>query len=116
MDFNRIIWAAMVSSLAGFFALTLFLAPGTQDGSVLNLILPVVAVVDLALSFVVPKLLLAGKTGVEARPAANLIGLALCEAVALMGFVLHLTTGWPYAWTLFLIGGAAMLLHFPRSG
>ena len=61
------------------------------------------------------KIAVGRKTGVEARAVANLIGLALSEAVALTGFVLHATTGWPYARTLFLIGGAAMLLHFPRS-
>ena len=43
-----------------------------------------------------------------------LIALVLCEAVGLMGLMLHTTTGWPYAWTLFLLGGAGLLRHFPR--
>ncbi len=116
MNTNRILWAAMASSLIAFFVITQVVPPGTTDGSVLNIALPVLAVVDLGLSFVIPRLLVQFQDQpVAGTRGALLLALAICESVALMGLILHLTTGWPYAWTLFVLGGLGMLLHFPRG-
>jgi hypothetical protein len=109
MNQARIVWAAMASSVLMLFVMTRSaLPPGNADGSVLNLALTLVALADLGLSFVIPKM-------VKLPPQpAMLVALALCESAALFGLVLHVTTGWPNAWMLFALGGFGMLLHFPR--
>ncbi len=115
MDTNRILWAGMASSLIAFYVITQVVPPGRTDGSILNIALPVLAIVDLGLSFVIPRLLVqVREQPVAGTRGALLLALAICESVALMGLILHITTGWPYAWTLFVLGGIGMLLHFPR--
>ena len=116
MDTNRILWAAMASSLIALFIITQVVPPGAADGSVLNIVLPVLAIVDLGLSFVIPRMLVQfQEQPVAGTRGALLLALAICESVALMGLILHMTTGWPYSWTLFVLGGLGMLLHFPRA-
>jgi hypothetical protein len=44
-----------------------------------------------------------------------LVGLALADAAAVLGVVLHFVTGWPHAWALPVAGMAAMGMQFPRS-
>jgi hypothetical protein len=110
MNQARILWAAMASSVLILFAMTRSaLPPGNADDSILNLALTLVAIADLGLSFVIPKVMKLP------RQPAMLIALALCESTALFGLVLHVTTGWPNAWMLFALGGFGMLLHFPRD-
>ena len=110
MNQARILWAAMASSVLILFAMTRSaLPPGNADDSILNLALTLVAITDLGLSFVIPKVMKLP------RQPAMLIALSLCESTALFGLVLHVTTGWPNAWMLFALGGFGMLLHFPRD-
>ena len=116
MNTNRILWAVMASSLLACFVITQVIPPGIGDGSVLNIVLPLLAIVDGGLSFVIPRLLVQFQDQpVAGTRGALLLALAICESVALMGLILHITTGWPYAWTLFVLGGLGMLLHFPRG-
>ncbi len=115
MNIYRMLWAVMASALVVFFALTRILPPGEADGSALNTVLPGLAVADLALSFVIPKMVVRGREGPGAQLSSLAVALAICESVALMGMVLHLITGWEHAWTLFLMAGLGMLLHFPRG-
>ncbi len=113
---ERMLWAMMLGSIVVFFFIAKFEPPGTSDGAALNVLLPVLAVTEVALSFIVPSLMRRGRARTpELRRTQLLIALVFCEAAVLMGFVLHTSTGWPYAWTLFLLGGVGMLLHFPRS-
>jgi len=110
MNQARILWAAMASSVLILFAMTRSaLLPGNAAGSILNLALTLVAITDLGLSFVIPKVMKLP------RQPSMLIALSLCESTALFGLVLHVTTGWPNAWMLFALGGFGMLLHFPRD-
>ena len=86
MDTNRILWAAMASSLLAFFVITRVIPPGAADGSVLDIALPVLAVVDLGLSFVIPRILVQfQEQPVAGTRGALLLALAICESVALMG-------------------------------
>lgn len=108
MNQTRMLWMTMMSSLLALSVVLLMVPPGTTANDLLVVVLPLVAVVDVALSFVVGRV-------VPDKRAAMLVALAMCESSALLGIVLHLTTGWPYAWTLFALAAAGMLLHFPRE-
>jgi len=113
---ERILWAMMLSSVIVLFGVAQMQPPGKQDGSSLEFVFPALALMQVALSFIIPRLAMAqAKDLATARRSRLVLALAFCEAAALMGFVLYITTGWPYSWTLFLLGGLAMILHFPRG-
>ncbi len=102
------LWAVMASSVLMIFAVMMSLTPGDSNGEVLNLALPLVAVADVVLSFFIGRVM-------PRKRQAMLVALAMCESAALLGLVLHVTTGWTYAWTLFALAGAGLVLHFPRE-
>jgi hypothetical protein len=45
---------------------------------------------------------------------AQILGLTLCESAALLGVVLHFTTGSPRDQLIVAIGIAGLLLHYPK--
>ncbi len=80
--------------MIAFFVITRVIPPGTTDGSVLNVALPLLAVVDLGLSFVIPRLLVQFQDQpVAGTRGALLLALAVCESVALMGLLPHFPRG-----------------------
>ena len=78
----------------------------------LPLVLLVVSMVVLILSFALPRAL--RRLSPRAAAPAFVLALAMCEAVSIFGLLLHFAVAWPYYWIFMLLGGAGMLVNFPR--
>ena len=111
-----ILWAASATSVVLFFVVTRFAPPpeGVRDNPVLLAALLAAAAGLTAASF-----LIRNRIGADAPPQRRLtamtIALAMCEAAAIFGLVVHFTAGSELYWVFLLIGLAGILLHFPRE-
>ena len=113
-----ILWAVFLTTI-GMYALLSFLIRPDVDGQApaLLIALSLIAVITLALSFILKNYFLA-QGAAAGRPETIQIGyivaLALSESVALFGLVLHFVTGERYAYLFFAVAAAAMFFHVPR--
>jgi hypothetical protein len=102
-------WLVMMLSIAIYFVVVRFVPGGSMNGGPpLAPIFLAVAVGLVVASFVVKNVLKAS--------AAFIVALALCEAAAVLGFVVWVVTGWPYYWGFFVLGLVGQLLHYPGMG
>ena len=119
----RIIWAMFLLAVGVYALVGYFAAPaggaGRRDEAPAGWVLPLLVLVAVAcvLTSIVAKRGFAGRAVAERRPelmqSGLILGVALCEAAALFGLVGLLVTGDSYAYVLFAIGAAGILLHFP---
>ena len=116
----RMIWFALLSSIAIYWGLTLFVQrpEGVAENSMLSLVLAAVAASTAAASFLIKSKLL--NRAIELRQTAQVqqayvVAWAINEVAALLGIVDYFTTRNPYYFVLFLIAAGGHLLNFPRS-
>ena len=112
-----ILWAVMLFSLVLYYVVIRMVQAEQATENPLMVRILLVFSVMCALASFVAKRVLTVRAGRENRPElrrrALLLALVLSEAAALYGVVVWFTTGWPYSYIFLLIGGAAMLLHYP---
>lgn len=118
-----ILWVAMLGSIAGLFAITMFAAPelpsqapGTPSGSVL-FVLAAVGGLMMVLSFAVKRKILersVEKQDVMLVQQALVVACAMCEASALLGVIERFVIGSGDHYLLFLIAAVGIALHIPR--
>ena len=105
-----VLWFALISSVVMYFVITRVIpAAVVEVDSSLTMVLLVAAVGLVAVSFLL-KSRLSAKPGIVSLA----IPLALCEAAALFGVVVHFVTGSPSAPYFILLGVFGMVMHFPR--
>jgi hypothetical protein len=115
---QRIVWAALTSSVALYFVLALLIPPAalTENASVERVLL-VLAVAYVLLSIPAKHWLLAQAEAVDSallRGLAFLVPLVLCEAAAVTGLVLRFAAGSSHYYVFLVLALLGMLLHFPR--
>jgi hypothetical protein len=84
----------------------------------LSLILNGLAVIPMALSFLVKQQILARAVAAQRLDLVQsgyVVAFALCEASALLGLVDHFSNGSHYFYVAFIFAGLGLLLHFPRK-
>ena len=128
----RIIWGALLMSVGLYVLLAVLVNPqaeawqsasspgaGARAGSSLVPLAVFLAMgfAAVAVSFVLKRSFF-NKAAAEQRPEAVqtglIIALVLCEAAALFGLTVLFVTGSRYSHSLFALGAAGILAHFPR--
>ena len=115
----RTLWLAMLLSIAGYFAFTLFVGrtASREPNPTLSLILLGVAVAAALISFPLKSKLLnraVEQQQVQLVQQAYIVAWAVNEVGALSGLLDFFTTGDRYYYVLFIIAAIAQLLHFPN--
>lgn len=119
----RVLWFALLMSIASFFVFAQFLAPqnspepGKATSMVPLLALTAVGIVLVLVSFVVKRGFL--RRSVEKQDVALVqqglvVACAICEVSALLGLVDRFLIGSREFYVLFVIAAMGELLHFPR--
>lgn len=116
----RIIWLALLFSIVGYFAFTMFgkRSETIEPNSMLSLILAVIAMSAVLLSFLIKSKLLTKAIDQRQVPQvqqAYVVAWAVTEVSALLGVLDYFIAADRYYYIFFLIGAFAQLLHFPRS-
>lgn len=113
-----ILWFAMCMSQLMFLVLVQF-TPQPPTGNVrLSLILNSLAVVPVAISFLVKQRMLElgiNEQKVEQVHTAYVVSWALSEVAGLLGLLDHFLNGSRYYYVGFMFAGFGLLLHFPRK-
>jgi len=112
-----VIWFALCMSLLIYLVFTRFLTVATNPNQKLTLLLNTIGLIPVAASFLIKQVLLS--KAVEAQQiqqvrVAYVLAFALCEVAGLLSFLNYFLTGSTYYYLGFAIGGAGLLLHFPR--
>ena len=115
----RTLWIAMLLSIGGYFALTLFTTrpEGVEPNNPLSVLFMAVAVSTALISLLVKSKLVS--KAIDQRQAAQvqqayIVAFAMNEVGALLGLIDFFITSNPYYYAPFLIAACGMLLHFPR--
>ena len=113
------LWIAQIMSVLLFFLVTQFVeVPGDRpENNVLSFVFAAVGMFCAIISFVIRAKLL--RESVEKQDLARvqtayIVGRALCEVPAILGVVERFVLPGREYLLLLLIGGLAMLLHYPR--
>jgi hypothetical protein len=114
-----IIWLFLFMSVVGFFVMT-FLVPSSAQGDnrVMAMVLIGLSLVNVVLSFVLKRTLLAQSVAKQALglvQKAYIVALAMCEASAIFGVLIHFVTGSVYYYVAIGVGIIGMVLHFPKK-
>jgi hypothetical protein len=104
-----IVWAVMALSVALLFMVKRLVPPEGPVNVVPGLVLMFTI---LAVALVLGSFLLRGRW--LARPSLFLVQIVLCDAAAMMGFVVWYAVGSSRSDWLMLLGFVGILLHFPR--
>src|SRR5690349_16041337 len=109
----RILWMALLMSIAIYYVLTLFVArPEVAPNPSLSIGLIGVAMLAILISFLIKNRLL-DKAVAQQNPGmaqqAYVVACAITEVAALLGLVDYFTTADRYHHALFLIGAVGML-------
>lgn len=112
-----IMWIVMLMSVGAYYLVARMVPPPqVAPNPILFPVFLALACINAGGSFAL-KALFEARARRENRPALRrtgfLIALVLCETAALYGVVIWFLTASPYYYVLLLIGGVAMLLHFP---
>jgi len=109
-----IVWTLMLLSVFLHLVITAIVPAAAMPDpkSTRYVTLLVVSVALLLLSFTVPRAV--RQPGPRGAMASLALALAMCEAASICGLLLHFALAWQYYWICMLLGGAGMLLHFPR--
>jgi len=117
-----VIWAAMLASLAGYFALAYALRPRPAEGATANdavsLALLGAGAAFVLASFIVKNRLLSravAEQSLKTATSAYIVGMALAEAAGLLGLASSFVLGGGFPDLLFLVSGVGLLLHYPRG-
>ena len=102
---RTILWLSFLSGALMMLMVVLITPAAGAPNETLSIILLLTGLGMAVSSAAVPKFLKQG----------YIAGLALADAAAVMGVVIHFVTGWPHAWALPVAGMAAMGMQFPRS-
>lgn len=102
---RTILWLSFLSGALMMLMLVLITPAVGAPNETLSLVLFLSGLTLAVGSAMAPKMLKQG----------YIVGLALADAAAVMGVVLHFVTGWPHAWALPVAGMAAMGMQFPRA-
>ena len=114
----RIIWLAILAAVVAAFVVTRLTEANFIGGSPwLFWFFLAIGAANLAVSFYVKQQTL--KKAVEAQnlgmaQSAYVVAFAICEAVALLGLVAHLSSGHKFYYFLFVLGGFGVVLHKPQ--
>ena len=113
----RVIWLAILASLAVIFIVTRVVEPAAGGPEVLFWILLALGAVELGASFVLKQKLLR-QAAEQRKPAlvatAYILAFALCESVGLFGLVAHFVTVNKYYYFFFVLSGFGLVLHKPQ--
>lgn len=114
------LWFALSVSIVMYYVLARVAAPrpiGASQNATLSLVLAVVGGASALVSHLV-RLQFVNRAASEHRmelvQIGLIIGAALTEVAPLLGLIDAFVNVNPYYHILFLLGGASMLLHFPR--
>jgi hypothetical protein len=113
----RIIWLAVVSVLVIIFIVTRLVQPETASLKTLFWILLALGLVDLGASFILKQAMLKkafAQQKVEMVRSAYIVAFALCESIALLGFVAHFVTGVEQYYFFFALSGFGIMIHKPQ--
>ena len=115
----RVLWLALLGSLAGFFGLTLFTGPPeiAEPNNTVLLIFVAIGLTTTLVSFFVKKRFFdraVEQQQVELVQQGLVVAGMLTEVAAMLGMVEYFRTGNPYYYVLFIIAACGQLLHFPR--
>jgi len=110
--FAFVLWIVLLGSIILYGVVMRIIPAGEGPNEVLNYALLGLSAV-LAVFAIAARLRRQDESSPEQFRRFLLLGCVLAEAAALMGVVTHIVTGWPYAWALLGIGGAAHLAQFP---
>jgi hypothetical protein len=111
-----LVWIAVLGSVATFFLAAQIVPAPSQQPPLPSWVLTV-AIMVVGTSVPVKNILLehARKTANPIRvQSAQLIPMLMCQAVAVLGLAVRLTTGAPLYWLILAIATVGVLLHFPR--
>jgi len=115
----RILWIAMLSSIAGYYVISVFTGPsaGANHNHVLSLVLVGVALLTTLISFPIKSKLLnraVDQQQVQLVQQAYIVTWALTEMAALLGLIDYFLNGNNFYFIYSVISAGGMLLHFPR--
>lgn len=113
-----ILWFAICMSVLMFLVLIHFSPVEAAENRQLTLVLNSLALVPVALSFLLKQRGLAKSVDAQRLDlvqTAYVLSFALCESAALLGLLNHFTTGSKYYYLAFVISGLGLLLHFPQK-
>ena len=114
----RIIWLAILASLAVIFVVTRLLEPLESIGSTLVFwLIVVIGLGNLGASFYMKHKMLSqavAQRSLGLVQSAYITAYATCEAVGLLGAVSHFSLGHKYYYFLFVLGGFGLVLHKPQ--
>jgi hypothetical protein len=102
---RTILWLSFLSGALMMLMVVLITPAAGAPNDSLSMTLLVCGIGMAVAATVVPKV----------KSQGYIAGLALADAAAVIGVVMHFVTGWPYAWALPVVGMAAMGMQFPRS-
>jgi hypothetical protein len=115
----RMIWIAMLMSIAFYYAYTFFVKrpENVEPNSTLFLVLVAIGLSTAFISFPIKNKLINQAIAQQHVPLVQqsyILAWALSEIPALLGLLDYFLTGSRYFYVLFLIAVFAQLLHFPR--
>ena len=113
----RIIWLAILASLALIFVVTRVAQPAASGPEALFWILLALGAGELGASFVLKQKML--RQAVEQRKpglvsTAYILAFALCESVGLFGLIAHFVAGSKYYYFFFALSGFGLVMHKPQ--
>jgi hypothetical protein len=113
----RVLWIALIMSIAGYFVVTLFKqrSEDLQPNTMLSLIFAVIAVSTTLISLPIKSKLLSKAIDPGQVQQAYVVAWAVTEVGALLGVLDYFLTTNRYYYVPFLIALCGQLLHFPRS-
>lgn len=113
-----ILWIGQVMSVVMLFLVTQFIEPADRpENNILSFVFAAVGTFCAIISFVVRAKLLresVEKQDLARVQSAYIVGRALCEVPAILGVVERFILPGREYLLLLLMGGLAMLLHYPR--
>lgn len=104
--FAFVLWVVLFTSIGMYYLVIQLIPAGEPRGGRTELYLGIASGL-LALFSVAARLRRREAAGPEEFKRYLLLGSVPAEACALMGVVAHIVTGWPHAWMLIVLGGAA---------
>jgi hypothetical protein len=115
----RVLWFAMLMSVAVYFVFTLFTTrkESLEPNPIISLTLLCVAVLMVLVSFVIKSKLLSNAVDQHNTvmvQQAYIVTWAITEAAALLGLLDFFLTTDRYYYVLLIIAALGLLIHFPR--
>jgi F0F1-type ATP synthase membrane subunit c/vacuolar-type H+-ATPase subunit K len=117
-----VLWGALFFSVGLYFVLGLLAVPNstselTASDRTLAVVFSILSISVIIASLLMKRMLLRQSVAKQIPglvQSAMIVGMALCESVALFGLLLRFVTHFDKFYWLFILAAVAMTLHFPR--